>query len=318
MLERLRTWVVGLGRDPGLKLAALMFSLLAWTWVQSQESDTARVRVQLDLRFADRLVPVEPPPATASIEVTGPRVLIRRAQAERPRLLVDLRDEGIGPHEIHLDAYPLEGMPSGLAVVGFAPEVLAVRLDQRARRNVKVEAVWVGEPAADHDVERVAIDPRMVEVSGPRAVLDELTRIRTMPIDVSGWDTTRDVDIELDLPRGVESLAPWHGTASVEVSSVLKTVTLTDVPVVVLRNDGYAPAEGESTVTVSLEGPTQVLDELRSDQILATVSLPDGAGAGRYTATFEAAHAPRLDLIYPRPDVVHVKSAPDSVTVVKR
>jgi hypothetical protein len=102
------------------------------------------------------------------------------------------------------------------------------------------------------------------------------------------------------------------------VSSVLKTVTLTDVPVVVLRNDGYAPAEGESTVTVSLEGPTQVLDELRSDQILATVSLPDGAGAGRYTATFEAAHAPRLDLIYPRPDVVHVKSAPDSVTVVKR
>lgn len=318
MFERVRRWVLGLGRDPGLKLAALLFSLLAWTWVQSQESDTARVRVQLDLRFSDRLVPVEPPPATASVIVTGPRVLIRRAQAERPRLLVDLRDEGVGPHDIHLDAYPLEGLPSGLALVGFAPEVLPVRLDQRARRNLKIEAAWVGDAAADHDVERVTVDPRMVEVTGPRSVLDELSRLRTMPIDVSGWDTSRDMDIELDLPRGVETLATWHGTASVDVSSVLKVITLTDVPVVVLRNDGYLPAPDDTTITVSLEGPTRVLDELVSDHILATVSLPEGASAGRYNATFEAARAPRLDLVYPRPDVVRVKVAPEPVTVVRR
>ena len=44
----------------------------------------------------------------------------------------------------------------------------------------------------------------------------------------------------------------------------------------------------------------------------------EGPGVGTSAQVKGRSGSMGLDLIYPRPDVVHVKSAPDSVTVVKR
>jgi YbbR domain-containing protein len=295
---------------------ALLLAFSAWLWVQSQETDTARVRLNMAYRLPDELVAVDPLPTNAAVIVQGSRGAIRQAQRHRPTMVVDLADEGVGTHEARLETYAIEGLPSGLELVAFTPDTVPVRLDERARRNVAVRGRWMGEPAPAHEVRGVRVTPAVVEITGPREVVEQLDRIDTLPIDISGWTEGRTVPAELDLPRNLATTSPFEGEAEVEIVSLTSSRQLAQVPVVV-PDPAWRPASGSETIAVKLSGPTDVLRSLRADQVLARVELPPGAKGSRYTVAYGSERPPRFEILLPRAEV-RVESAPATVEVERR
>lgn len=318
VLERLallRAWLI---EDPWLKVLAFALAAGAWWWVQGQETATEAVRISLEWTLDERVVAVDPLPSSATAIVQGPRGVIRRARADRPSIAIDLREERAGTHEVRLASYGIERMPSGLSVVAFTPESTSVRLDDRLTRKLPVNPVWVGTPANEHAVRGVSVEPDTVEISGPRTLVTGLRAVDTLGVDVSGWTEGRTVSIGLDLPPTVSGPQGWAGRVEVELASLMATQTIQGVPVFVWGRPNWVPEEGSETVTVTLKGPTEVLRNLRVDHVVARVELPGEPTQARYEARYQAAKAPRLEILVPRPDVIEVSNTPGPVEVVRR
>lgn len=305
--------------DPVYKTLALLLAIAAWLWVQSQETDTALVRVNLDYDLPEDLVNVEPLLTSATVIAQGPRLAIRRAQTERPELTIDVSDQPVGRLDVSLDANAIENLPSGLTVVGFNPEKVTVRLDEKVQRPVPVTLRIVGKPADDHDARgKRTVEPQLVQLEGPRVLLDAIEAVRTLPVDITGWSETQTVEVGLDVPRGLSLAGEWSGTAEIPIVPLTSNRTVQDVPVVVVNARGWVAAEGYETISVRFEGPNDELRAMNSDDIIARVTIPAEPDRDRYRATFQAARAPRLDVSYPASKtVVRITTTPPPVEVEK-
>lgn len=316
MRDRLLGWLRGLRINAGLLIVSYIIAVIAWLFVQSQQIETQRVRVDLELRTSPALVNTEPPVVSVMATVQGPISAARRAQLLRPTLVVDLTDERAGKHEVPLEAWPVEGLPSNLKVLGFTPQSITVRLEARTTRAVKVVARTVGTPDAEHAIKSVTVGPETVEITGPKQVVAGVESVDTKPLDVTGWSADGDLPAELELPRGVEVLEPWTGMAHVTLDALTTTLTVSEVRVVVPDHPDWVVTPDR--VAVVLEGPAKVLRGLQLDHVLAVVDLPSNPTAASYTARFQSAKAPRLELLFPREDVLHVAKDPGPVEVTRR
>ncbi len=303
--------------SPWLVLLSAILAVMAWLWVQGQQVTSARVRVDLDLRVADNLVNTAPTVSSASAVVEGPLSAIRRAQLLRPSVVVDLTRERTGVHQVPLEGMPVVGLPAGLGVEGLNPEVLEVRLEPRVRRSVKVQGVVTGAPASGLTVAAVRVEPAEVAVSGSRSAVSALEAVSTRPVSLASWTVSGDAAVELELPAGVELVEAWSGKLLVDIVAEKATLTVSDVPVVVRGAPGWRAAPGSERVSVTVEGPAEVLRSLGLDRVIAVVDLPPDPSGARYTARFRAGRAPRMDILLPREDVLTVVTPPPPVEIVR-
>ncbi len=311
-------WRSFLFEDTWLKALSLVLALGAWWWVQGQQTATEPLRIVLDWQLPDDLVPTTTLPTSATAIVQGPRSLIRRARLLRPTIVADLREEGLGTHDVQIAGYGIDRLPAGLTVLTVTPETETVELDRRVRRKMPVQPIWVGTADETHAVRGVSVVPDVVEVAGAREAIAGLRVVNTVPLDVSEWKETRTVRLPLDLPSGVAVTEPWQGEVTVEIASVITEKQIQGVPVVVLGRDDWRPAKGHETLTVTLRGPTEVLLALRVDHVFARVDLPLQISGDQVTATYQAARAPRLEILTPRSDAVEVQGTPGPVLLERR
>lgn len=316
MTDLLRSLVERMIRDPGTTLLSVVLATLVWLFVQNQQTDEGSLRIPVAFVFDDHLVNLDPLLRKATLQVEGPRAEIRRAANLKLRILADLEDAGPGEHEVSLDAFIPE-LPAGLTVRGLSPRTYTIRLDERSRRNVRVEPAWVGEPRAGFSIVNVASQPDVVEVTGPRSVVAQLEHVSSKPIDLSGVATDEERPFQLDLPRNVKPVDPWLGHAAVSVESLRTTITVAEVPVFMGSHYGWRPAEGFETVKVELEGPTNVLRNIAVGQIAAVVELPDVPEADLYRVVYDATSGPSMRILHPHPDLVSVAASPPPIDVVR-
>jgi hypothetical protein len=165
----------------------------------------------------------------------------------------------------------------------------------------------------------VGVTPDVVEVIGPRGVLEDVDAIQTKPIDISGWSDKAEFPVELDLPRQCRpAVEPWEGEGHVDIKSLTTDRILTGVQVVVRGRSDWVPSEETSSLTLKLSGPTRLLRGLRAEQVFATVEMPADPTEEIYEAAYQAAVAPRLEVVVPWPDQIEVAETPDPVVVVRR
>ncbi len=309
-------WVLG---DLRYKLLSVCIALLAWYWVQGKKIDEDHIRVELDWSFDSALVTTDSLPDAVMVTIIGPRSAMKRAMQNPPRLNVDLGNIGVGEHQIDLRTYKFDTTLPNVRVLNYSPSVLKIALDERFTKTVPVEATTAGASPVGYKFERVTVRPALVELEGPRTVVQGVERVRTQPIDISDIMATDDVPVALSsLPSGVSTSTAWEGYATVEIRNLSARRQISSVPVVMLRTPDWQTLEENETVTVVLEGPSYVINEMTYNEIFAVVRLPENSSQDRYSAEYQADFGPRYDIIHPRPDVVTVVEAPDSIQVERR
>ena len=282
---------------PLAKLFSLLLAGAIWFYVQGEEIADARVRAEIDWQLPPGVMSVEPLPNQVAVTIRGTRVATRRARDMPVRIVVDLRDAGVGEHGVDLSTAAPQGLPSGVEVLGVAPNAVRLVLDEVTTRRAAVSPVLVGEPAEGFEISEVTLDPEVIEVRGPRSAVAGLDAVRTQPIDVSGINETGPRQVVLDLPRGVtlEGLPP---VAQVAVRSRRERRIIVDVPVHVRGHWDWKPEP--DTVDVTLEGRASTLATVSPETVVAVVIVPDGAAA---RSSFDAWWGPqdgvRLEVLHP-------------------
>ncbi|MCB9678532.1 MAG: hypothetical protein H6737_25750 [Alphaproteobacteria bacterium] len=303
--------------NPHYKLAALALALLAWLYVQSDELHEDAVKARVDWLLAPGLLSVDPLPTQVALRVKGTRAAIRRARDQDPRVEVDIRDIGIGEHNLEFGTFPTVNLPSMLEVVGHSPSAIRFTLDETAQRKVKVRPVVVGEPAPGFAVEAIVLNPPVANVRGPGVSVQELTEVSTEPIDLSGLAGSATVPVEIDFPRSIESADGTRFSAEIEILAQNAERTFAAVPVYLWGAQAYRPIE--QTVQVVIQGPAAQIESLAGDELAAFVHLPDPADQPRYEAAWGPVDGLRLRVLHSGGERVKVIAVePSRVEVVAR
>lgn len=301
-------------RNPFYKLLAVTIAMSAWLFVQGRQVVDERIRAEVVWRLPPELATTEPLPNTVSATVSGSRSAVRRAARSNPRLEVDLRQSKLGEHALEFSVLEFAGVPAGVEVLQVTPSSVQFVLDEVTTRKMKVVPIPIGDPAPGYSVESVAIEPSVVEVTGPRSVVANQLEISTKPIDVSKIDGHRNLVVELDLAWGVTYAGP-DLVAKVAVSALQHHVNIIGVPISVLDARSSWAVNVED-VEVGLVGPAAPLARLDQRRLAVLVYLPDEPVESRYQVALGTSGA-RMEVIN-LPAEVRAESITPSVVEVYR
>jgi YbbR domain-containing protein len=95
-------------------------------------------------------------------------------------------------------------------VTEIDPSEVVANLDEMVSRELPVEPQFAGELASGLAIERVVTKPEVIEAKGPKTSLNKVSKITTLPIDVTGRHTSFRERVELTPLQIPESMAQRH------------------------------------------------------------------------------------------------------------
>ncbi|MBT3220443.1 MAG: hypothetical protein HN348_15260 [Proteobacteria bacterium] len=297
MVSFLRELTYRTVRKPGYKLLSFLIAVLAWWYVQSNNPTEEKIRVEIDWTMPKGLMTVEAMPSSTYITIEGTRTAVRKTREQRDILLfADLSQYGIGKHSIEFSKVNVRGLPTGVQVEGFSPANVPFTVDEVWTKNVKVKAEQVGEPGTGYEVIGVFLNPNVVEIQGPRARVEELVEVETAPIKVSGLTIHKQLPVQLNLPRSISLVNDVDISALITVEPLVETRSFGAIPVHVWKHKDWQTTQ--ETVAITLEGPAAALRELKVDDIVAFVHLPEEPAKMSYEAPFGPDEGLRLRVLH--------------------
>jgi YbbR domain-containing protein len=135
--------------------------------------------------------------ATVNVIVRGTREDVRQVSRQDLSAVVDLsQDDRVGPITVKLTPKSIRHSRR-VQVSEIDPPEVTVNVDQMIERGLPVQPQFSGELPPNLSIERVVIQPDTIRERGPKTLLNSMTSVSTLPIDVTGRRTSFRERVEL-------------------------------------------------------------------------------------------------------------------------
>jgi YbbR domain-containing protein len=171
----------------GLRLLSLAIAIALWLVisVEDRESRTQRaVTASVTYDSPPDLVLIEPVP-DVRVVLSGPASQTAALDPRQVSVRVDLAATEPGRHTLSLGAGDVS-LPPNLRVESISPNQITVEVDRRTTKQLRIEPVFSGEPAAGAVLGQVTMVPAEMVVEGPASRLTRLDHVDTQTIDLDG------------------------------------------------------------------------------------------------------------------------------------
>ncbi|MFW5967794.1 MAG: YbbR-like domain-containing protein [Persicimonas sp.] len=278
MLERLDRFIRRIFLENlHLKVIAALLTLALYLWVSVDREVERTHQAPVEIEAPEGMVVTNSPPETVGVTVRGKWTDISRlesSQLDPMRVRIDSTMDRQGRIPLNPEMVDL---PPGLRAVDVEPNSIRYQIEERHQTTVNIEPTIVGRPANGYTVEEVEVDPDTIEISGPRHSLDEINTVPTESIDVSGRSESFRREVR---PRIEDALVEHELEEPIKVDVELEAEeverTLSDLEVEPVGIDpALATSIEPGRVDVSVRGPKAVVDNLKTDDILASLDLSD-------------------------------------------
>jgi YbbR domain-containing protein len=198
-------------------------------------------------------------------------------------------------------------IPRGVTVVAIEPSRLTVMIDRRAQKNVPVVPNLNEDPAQSYVIARVETSPSTVELAGPATILEEISAVRTTPIDVAGLTETTKKSVALDLNHQPHIRAMGDGLVEVEIVVEPKMDEKWMNLAVKATGGDKASIISPDRIEILLRGPVNDLRDLtEKNGVEAYVDLTD-LKPGTYVRPVVIKPPLNITLVEAKPEVFTVK-----------
>ncbi len=228
-----------------------------------------------------------------SATVSGPKSLVDRVT--QLRVVLDLtRANDTITRSLPVQALDANELSiSGLTIVPNEVTVTQPVTQLGGYRNVVVKVVTIGQISSGYRLTTISVFPPAVTVfaSNPSLVENLPGYVETSPVNLSGARDDVDVRVDLNLPEGISVVGDQMVNVVVGVSAIEGSLTLNDVPVVVINLEpGLSASLSPETVNIILSGPLPLLDALTMADVRVVIDL-GGVAIGTYQLV------PRVELL---------------------
>lgn len=247
--------------DWAMKLVALAITLGLWLVVTGL--GTAKKErfsgVPLNFRVSNDSEITSAPVQAVNVVLSGDSRKIEKVRLSDLAVSVDLSDPAIKPGDLVVTLTPDSvgiDLPLGVKLEEIQPSRILVRMEAVLEKEIEVEAVTEGAPAAGYEVYSTTVLPPRIRVHGPKDYVETLESIPTGPISLAGLKedfTAKQVPVSVSNPK----------------ATVLNTVVDVVFQIGEKRTERTltAPVDGMpgKTVTFTIYGPRTALQKLKPD-----------------------------------------------------
>jgi YbbR-like protein len=275
----------------GLKVLSFAFALGLYAFVHG--SQDAQRSLQVD-------VVATPPPESAHRVLLTPLPPTVRVTVRGPRaILDDLKADDLGAFQLDLKSGKTDNivfdpaaihLPPGMRAEQIDPPSITLRWEDEIVREVPVRATVTGAPAPGFVVKGPpAPEPAAVRALGPRSVVEVVQVANAEAFDVGGLsrEGTYSHILALERPPARVEFDSKTVNVKVEIAREERQRRFVKVPVQLVGAARGTVTPSEIDVTV--DGPPDVVESLRADQIVPTADL---RAAGVNTSTPGSARLP--------------------------
>jgi YbbR domain-containing protein len=183
-----------------IKLFSLFFAIILWLFVTSQGNLEVNLNIPLELRKApSNMLIVGDVADYIDVRLKGRQSVIKNLSAGQISAHLDLSNAQTGENVIHLSSENIV-MPPNIEVTRISPKSIRIRLEQLAKKDIKVIPEIIGTPPAGYRLKNIEVNPQTVAVEGAEGVVNKLSAIKTEPINLSAIEKKETVlDVKLKL-----------------------------------------------------------------------------------------------------------------------
>lgn len=283
-----------------LKLMSFCFAVFLWYFVAGEDKVDVNVQIPIEIVNLPReLVIANQFKKELEVTVSGPRGLVKDLANKHTTRSVDLSKAAIGNYEIRNDLDSIR-FPRGIRVLRIQPTHVSLLLDQLVKKDLPIKVRRTGEPADGYQLESITLEPDDITIAGPKAVLDEVVALNTVPINLHGLKISTTRQVALDIKPAIANLIGEPiVTAKITVREQMVDKIIGRVPITVL----HPPAQGgvqlnPKTVTLQTQVPYNTVEEVNdlSSLFEAKVNV-EGLPVGRHELNVEVSLPPRAQLL---------------------
>jgi YbbR domain-containing protein len=182
----------------GLKISAVLVSVLLWFFVTSRGQ--TEMSIQVPLEFKD--VPVglgivNTSAKSVNITIKGQERIMRSIKPGDIRVFVDLAKARKGEGSFHVNNDDIK-LPYAMAVMNVDPSIVRVKMEEAISKTVAVRPVLMGAPEKGYEIRAVEVVPRSMVIQGLRSEVRKVNEIKTEAMDISGIDVTTTQELNVD------------------------------------------------------------------------------------------------------------------------
>jgi YbbR domain-containing protein len=242
---------------------------------------------------------------TEKVEVSGPKPLVD--QVSQVIAEVDLNDVNSTVSRL-VELKPLDARGAVVRGISLNPTQVQIEVPVRqlgGYKNVFVKVVTSGQTTSGYLISGLVVDPPNVTVysADPDIARTMPDFVETMPIDLTGTTKSFQLEVELDLPDGVNPVSDQVVKVSIEIQAVENIRRIYAVPVEVINAPrGLKVALVPNSIDLVVLGPINILDRINAGNVKVTLDLADKT-EGVYqivpTVTLDPADVLRLGPVPP-------------------
>lgn len=210
-----------------------------------------------------------------SITVTGPDSRVNSLNEARITVFLDNTRQTFVA-SLRPVYYDMQGSVVGTSALSVSADLVQVtvpveELEGFAQKPITVN--WVGMPAPGYRLLNVTVEPSSVLVTGRPIQLDNLTRLQTETIDISGLKESFTQEVTLDLPNGITLDAQQAVFVTIEIEPILTSAVVSRLPELRALGEGLTATIDVDEVRVFLYGPLETIDSLAEEDVRVTLDL---------------------------------------------
>jgi YbbR domain-containing protein len=192
-------------------------------------------------------------------------------------------------------------LPNGVKVTAISPADLSVTVEPLVTKIVPVQLTTKGILKEGYEISRISVIPEFVEVQLAKSEADELEKVVTEPLDISGFasDINREVTLVLTGVAPPRTINLEKVSAFLIISEKVIETILSDIKVEVF-NSSYRADIVPSTVQLVVKGPYHLVKDVSGGKVKVLIDLA-GVVPGSYSKKVQITLPEQVTLVTATP-----------------
>lgn len=232
------------------------------------------IDIQVEGQLAENYLLGDVTSKSQFISIRGPRTWVN--EVNRVVSSVDINgitEDAVRTRPVQI----LDGQGNEVLGVDKIPSVIDINVSVLKTNAIPIELITENELPENFTITNIEISPRTVSIKS-KGNISKIEKINTKPIDINSLLEQTSMEVELDLPEGVELLNPREKTI---ITYTIEETIVKDFNIlikdVVLKNldstMSIEPLDLEKQLTVSLKGIKSVIDLISLENLVVEIDL---------------------------------------------
>lgn len=300
---------IDIKKNFGIKIASLVFALFLWFLVSSSEYITTSVYAPIDIDHLKKGYVALTDEHMINLALKGSSLVLKGIDSKNVKVEIDVSSFQPGKNRYIVKEKDIK-TPPGVEILNYQPKEIEVYIDKIIEKNLKIMPHIIGKTKSGLYIESVKVNPEFVKARGALTILNNLTYLETVPINISEVTEDERLEIPIKLVEGIKDIVPQSVNVEINIEEEIVEKEHKDVPVEIHNKTSYRVKNyTPNRVRVKLRGRSDILVENDIGSLIeAYIELDNIDNPGTYikNITYRLLNK-KIEVVYIIPEVIRVE-----------